>query len=438
MILATATIERFMTLTEGLAPVTETPVIRNPTRAEAVNLNAEYLLYVTSTENPGVNSDKVGTVLKVTPAASLYGWLYRDEDRNLHRMFGAPLNPDMVNGRHYRSLGNRDMLVRFNDEAHRADRHTDGMALSILASAGVPWPFPNDSMGPWHEDIAYIQVETPAAVEPAAVMDAHQFVEDITVDGPTRGFAELDSEGRVPLDPPLVPGELYLFWSESAAWGRGNNVELRMFTGTTDNEPGFSFLGYWSMENVASEWVPYFYSNRRTILDSTLTHHWAKLALVPGPAINTDPSTVTDQRVLELGEFNEFNEATNALARDNDWCSEYEGIVEAVGMVGRTKEVNDYDVVVSVDFSFDVDSVPGRIDTEVANQYDIPDISLSNARFTGTARVTVYVSEQDCEEDARDQVDTEMIEEALVDMMSSEVDEISISDWSHHSINVRG
>lgn len=440
MTLATATLERFTTITAALTPVTETPVPRRPTGTEANNDVYNVLVYVTSVEGEDRDS-VVGTVQTVRPSPIQDGWFRRDANgRNgVQRVYGAVLNDPMVNGRYYRSLTGSGSLVRFNDEDHAGDRHLSRLPLSILATNGVTWPVPNDGMTMWDDSVPYIEVEAPTGA--AEVTDAHQFVEDTTITGPTRGIAEAEPDGRVLLNPDIEVGGMYVFWSTRQSWpDRANMVEGRICTAITDGTPTFQYFGYWAVERFNDADTPYFYSSRRTILDGTTENKgWAKLAMTGATEVTTTDADVTrlnDLRSAEAAEFSEFNESTNTLARDNDWCSEYEGIVEPLGMEGRTKTVHDYDVELSVDFSFEVDSVSSRIDTEVGNQYDIPGISLDSATFTGTASVTITLSDRDEDDDLEDYIDTSDVEDALNREMSG-VSSIDVNDWSIQRSSIR-
>jgi hypothetical protein len=442
MSLSTATLERFTTATAGLTPVTETPVTRHPTGPEAARSNSPFdtLLYVTRIDTGDeVHGDCLSTVVTVAASPSRDGWFRRNSDGHLQRVYGAPLNPEMVDGRYYRSLGHRDMLVRYNDEDHRGDRHNDGMPLSIIASGGAPWPFPSDSMGMW-QDVPYIEVEapalTPAPEVPAAELtDAHQFVEDTGTSGPTRGLAEADADGRVLLNPELEVGGMYLYWTAGREWTDGSIVEGRIVRDITDGAPAFSHVGYWTMERFNGELGPYFYTSRRTVLDpdDEYPKNWAKLALTTPEPTNTDTLVWSAMLSREAQLFSEFNAATNTLAEENEWCSEYEGIVEKLGMEGREEKTRDWDVAVDVDFSFTVDSVSGAIDRAVASDYSIPGISISSARFTGSTRVNITVSELRNEDAVRDYIDTNEVYEALSSMMSG-ADDIEVDDYTIYEI----
>lgn len=430
MTLDTATIERFTTTTAALTPITETPVVRACLESER-HSPGTFMVYVTALEVPADDHNHlIGTVVKVSASPSMNGWLHTtDGPYRTIRVFGAPLNPEMENGKHYRQLGERNIMARFNDDDHRGDRNNPTAPLSLISGAGAPWPFPGDSMGMWDASVPYIEVEGPSTPEP---MDVQQFADAdmLAASGPAHGFALREADGNVLLNPELEVGEFYIYWTTSRAWADGSMSEARMVTAIEDGTPRFAHFGYWTMERVAGELVPYFYTSRRTVLDSEPEKGWVKLALTVPAATNIDTTVWANRAATERGEFAEFNEATNELARDNDWCSEYEGIVEALGMEGRTKQLYDFDIDVAVDFSFDVDSVSSQMDSRIATDYDIPGFSGSSARLTGTATVTIRISEQEDESDAHDQIDSEAVETELSNMMSGDVDSIDISDWT--------
>ena len=434
MTLATATLDRFATATAGLTPVTETPVTRNPTSAEARGHGANHLIYVTRTDSPSFNESAVGTVLRCHAANSQNGWLYESPNNGVVRVFGAVLNDPMVNGRYYRQLGNRHMLVQFHDEDHLGDRNSARFALNIVAAEGSPWPFPGDSMGAWDDDIPYIEVEGPAApVLPAAeeLTDAHQFADAVLLDaeGPARGFAEAEADGRVRLNPELEVGGMYIYWSANRDWVPGSMSEARVVLSIEDGEPRFGYLGYWTQEQLDGALTPYFYTSRRTVLDSDTEKAWVKLALtVPAPT-NTDAARFERLLGAEASDFREFNDATNELAEDNDWCEEYEGIVQKLGMEGRTKTMHDYDVDVTASITFEVDSVSSRIDGMVADDYNIPGISLNSARLRGDVTVTIRVSDVEDGDAVEDQIDSDAVYEQINSMMSG-ADSLEIEDYN--------
>lgn len=433
MSLATATLERFTNVTSALSPVAETPVVRSATGIDYRDHRDEhtFMLYCTEIRDFSLTDSPVGTVIKVAPSSSEFGWLYRHESGLLYRVFGAPLNPVMVNGHYYRALGGRNWLVQYHDEDHLGDRHVASMALNIVAADGVPWPFPSDATALWDaSEVPYIEVEAPA--QP---MDVPQFVEDTSINGRTRGLGEAEADGRVLMNPELEVGGIYIFWSERDDWVRSSSTEARVVRSIENGVPVFDFLGYYVVERVNGEDVAYFYSSRRTVLDSDTTKGWAKLALTTPTATETDTSRWETVKSTELTEFREFNNATNSLAEDNDWCSEYEGIVERLGMEGRTPNQSDYDVRVSVNFSFQTAGSPsGAIDRAVASDHDIDGISLSSATYTGTAAITIRVSDQTNEDDARDYIDSEVVENELSSMMSG-AEDIEIDDYTVVSVS---
>lgn len=441
MTLATATIERFTTITSALTPVTETPVVRDPTADESSTFGPVFMLYVTRANAGG--EDLVGTVVPVHSSNSRDGWLKELPNSGYVRVYGAVLNEPMVNGGHYRSLNGAGMYVRYNDDDHAGDRNVGALPLSILASNGNTWPVPNDGTGAWTENTPYIRVEAPATQEvpsfedaPAEVMDAHQFVTDLTVNGPTRGFAALNSAGRAELNPALEVGETYLYWTTAGTWARDRITEARLVTALPEGgDPEFSILGYWTMERVRGEDQPYWYAARRTVLDESEGKSWVKMALTTEEATNTDRLTWDAIRLREIDEFSEFNSATNELAKDNDWCSEYEGIIEPLGMEGRTKTMNNYEVSVTASISFEVDSVSSRIDQNVASDYNASGISLNSARFRGDVTVSIRVEDVDDDDDASDQIDSDTVYEHINNMLTGH-DDLEVDDYSIGSTRV--
>lgn len=445
MTLATATLERFATTLTTLTPVTETPVVRNPTTEESIAHGPNHLIYVTRIESDRNSATYVGRVLRCYAANSGDGWLHESANDGVVRVYGAVLNDTMVNGHYYRTLNARNLVARYNDSDHAGDRHVPSLPLSMIAGDGTPWPFPNDGMSMW-EDTPYIEVEAPA-LSPAApsfgevsvdilpeLTDAHQFLPATAPEfDPSFGFGLPGADGRVRLNPDLEVGEMYIFWSAGRPRDRGSMSEVRMVTALPagdETQPRFAHLGYWNLERDGGEDKPYFYTGRRSVLDEETEKAWVKLALtVPANDTNTDTSEWTGLQATERTEFAEFNEATNELAADNDWCTEYEDIVTKVGMEGRTKKVHDYDVDVTASITFEADSISSRIDTHVANDYDIPGFCGNSARFRGDVTVTIRISDVDDDDDAADQIDSDTVYEHINNMMSG-IDDLEIDDYN--------
>lgn len=439
MTLATATIER-INLISAVRTMTETPVETVPDGTESV-FDFNTALYVTRTLLESRDS-LIGTVVQARRhAAGEDMWWCWDEATAINvGVFGSKVNPPMEDGKYYRSLDGHGMLVRYNDDEHAGDRHLEGCSLSILASNGSPWIIPGDGTN-WTENVGYIEVEAPASealspdtTEPVAEpVDAHQFLTGSHPDGATRGFAKTDEQGRVPLKPATVPGGLYLVWADRGeVWNDTRMTYLATVTQPAEAgvQPDFTVLGYW-MRNTAGG-TPYHADYYTTLHSNDVDQKllvWAELKPV---ALDLDLEATTgpvwNKKSEELQAFEELNEALNELADDNDWCSDYESIIEPLGMTGRNKDKN-YTVDVDVDFTFTDEDPSSEFDEEAARRHGIDGLVIKMAEYTASVRVSIYTGEVSGGDAARDYVDSQVLEEHLRSEMNY-ARHISVDDYT--------
>jgi len=413
----------------GARPVAEQPVLNSPTYAQAGD-GVDRLLYVIASEMDE-ELDWVGTVRTVVAAQSRHGWLTENAAGRRARVFGSLVNPAMVDGHYYRSLDATGMLVRYNDAEHTGDRHLPGQPLSIISTNGDTWPVPDDGTT-WTDAVYYIEVEAPepvTATPPAAELaDAHQFAADLSPEGPTRGYAKLDAQGRAPLNPTPAPGGMYLVWVAGREWTdtRLSYLGMALSPAAEGEQPGFVYSGSWRWRNGRPEFNVDAWTSGPSVERDTESLNWVEMQPV-NAATNTAvmPDSFRSTAAAEAQSFEELNEALNELADDHDWCSDYESVIEPLGMNGRNKD-KDWVVAVDVTFTFDDESPTGDFDQRASVRHGM-DMEISNASYSATARLSIHVSDTS-EQGARDYIDSNLLEDRLRSEMSH-ASNIDITDW---------
>jgi hypothetical protein len=426
MTITVETIDR-INLIATARPVTEKPVVSTHTEADN---STEYdtPIYITAM-NPASEhraESYVGKVVKVRRRVTRADewWAWDDQALVNVGVHGSRLNPEMVNGHYYRSLDAHGLLVRYNDDDHAANRNLPGLSLSILASNGGAWPIPGDGTN-WTDNVEYIEVERPEGEPvPEEPMDVHQ---SNAADGPTWGLAKVDEAGAVALNPAPEPGKLYLVWANRAeAWDTDTRITYLAYQSddTAEGANQFGYIGAYSSSGGTVAFVNDTYLTPNG--DDRDVLQWAELALTaPEKDAEALPATWHDLASSEETAFEELNEAMNELADDQRWCSDYEDIVTALGMTGRNA---DYCVEVDVTFTFEDQNPPGEFDERAAERHDLYGMTITSARYTANARVSIYVSDT-TEQGARDYVDSNEIEEHLSNAMSHASD-IDVDDYS--------
>lgn len=405
---------------------------------------------VTATRTPDAGPEEhVHTIQALEPAPSGNGWLHRRGVGDFLRYEVAEVNPEPVNGHHYRSLGSDQYLVRYNDDDHIGDRHVAACPWSLIRGAGTtPWVVPADGLHgmtlhpyveveydeaapavPEAEETAVRTAETeePAEEEPATIGNEES--------GPTRGMGFVEENGTVLLDPDMVPGEMYLLWADERYDPAYSDTYLVTYLGGDATAPA-SFLAYgyfdWSRGRDMVRWTSDYYSAY-----TTNRMHWAKAALVkPEPddaasegAVTTMTTTLEEEREA----FTEFNERANRIAKDAGWCSEYDRIVTSVGMKGRFKR---YSFDVSVTFTFDDDNPSSATDVRVRELHGLDNsLSLTSIEYSATMDVTVIVEDQPSREDAENWIDSSVLEDRISEtttgLRNIDVSDYSIDDWEN-------
>jgi hypothetical protein len=387
--------------------------------------------------------DWLHTIHSLVPAPTGNGWLDRVTPHrpgaSFDRYYGAVVNPEPVNGHYYRSLGEDQYLVRYNDDAHILDRNLSTLPWSLIRGAGTtPWVVPSDGlMGMALHP--YVEVEfdeaAPAEEETAVrTAETEEPAAEVATIGntdrdPTRGMALAEEDGTVLLDPEMVKGGTYLLWADNgnATFDHeyGDTYLLEFVGDDPLNSAHFIPYGYydWNRGRDELRWTHDYYS-----LWSANGMHWAKAALVK-PEAAEDAGAVVEHdelRDTEREEFEAFNTRANEIARTAGWCNEYDRIVTSVGMRGRYKR---YSFDLSVTFTFEDYNPSSATDTQVRERHDLDtSLSLTNIAYTGTIDVTVTVENQPDRESAEGWIDSSVIESAL-NSATTGLSNFDITDW---------
>jgi len=417
----------------------------------------EFLVYVTGTAAPSAgDEDKIGTIMRLRPAHGPT-WLDRHEDSTYHRYVGAMVNPEPVNGHHYRTIGGgASILLRYNDDDHVGDRNNRRYPWSLLRAEGeTVWPVPDDGV-PTLSAFPYIEVrfeagdaaddEQPDTADSEAVTAVRTAVEEAEAAGPatiedgkrtpTRGMAMKEEDGTVLLDPPLVQGMTYLFWRPEGFDEEYSDSYIQMFTGTDPLDAGaFRSIGQVDWHRSADA-VRFMAGHHSTGITADSRHHWVKVDFTRPAPREEGTSTSTALTYIttmdeEEQQFSEFNEKVNDIAEDAGWCEEYDRIVKSVGMVSREHA---WEVEVSVDFTFEDRNPTGSFDEEAREYHDLETLTINNASYRASATVTVRVDSAKDSDSAEEQVDSSMIESALRAQMEH-ASNIDVDDWTVQDTN---
>src|SRR5919205_79503 len=343
-------------------------------------------------------------------------------------LYGSPVNPAPVHGRYYRLLNQFDesaphgALVQYIDHHHTGDRHNAANPWNVVAGINNnPWPLPNDSFN--LVTSPYIEVEPPADLV-GRPTEAPETI-DAGFDGPAMGLAEQDSgTGRALKNPELVDGNYYIAWRRDAA-APTEYCYLTVYTGTASGEGGY-------LRATARMRRDGQRLNTVSITDVLLVGnlHWAKARMAP-PAEKV--SGEQEQALLSglrlrlsnsTARFAEFNEALNEKAREQEWCSEYEGVIVPLGMEPREVKKN-WVISVTAHFETTDDSPSSSVDNVLSEQYDVEDLSLTTVTMSGKVTVKLRVSEM-TEDEARNWVDRYEVENELAEMFPGSA---SCTDW---------
>jgi hypothetical protein len=413
-----------MTDTAIIDRVVTTEVLTLPAGVTAVENTApiastgSYAVYVTRTQHPQMDPNNVGRIQRCTGSAVAGAFI---NEHATARVWGAIVNPEPVNGRTY-YVKDR-FIARFNDVEHRADRHFDSSPWSIIAGHdNSPWPYPSDS-------VSTIADETYFEVNLAGVSDVGQAVADAEIPvpaevrpvadnssaGPFYGMGASEEDGTtVLLDPEREFGKLYIL-----AVGGGNNPRVATWV------KGESGEGEWRLHGYLGRY------SRQTELESMLhldplpAVNWVKARMRRRDVVVHRENTLASlntELANERSKWSSMNEALNEMATDKGHCSDYDAIVEAVGLDPRTKN---WDVEVEVEVQFTDTSPSSNLDSRLGYEYGI---TMEASSVTVTAKVNITVTVEASSSDAaRDNVSTTEIEDRLESDLPSD---FTVIDWT--------
>lgn len=411
-------------------------------------------------ERQGI-TDWQGTVRMVGPSYSNHdGWLlYANQE--IIRVHGAPLNPEPINGHHYRLIGGNHTgyLMRYNDDNHEADRGRRDLPWTIIATdyGGTPPLFGPDGFSNTTITSPYVEVRHGQAATADADAATEEATTESTVGIPTTipatdrrvHGAAVANDGLVTLNPQLVPGKMYLLIPKQG----GLSGELtRIATATPE---GFVVSGY----------IDGYHDFGRARGHELIPAggEWDHVEMqTTTPERTVDPAGVVlyKRRLHEAKvQYRNWQVALNDLAEEHDWCGEYESAVHRAGVMDRGLRRGDdvpavpdidengdeiepelptlrrlYEFDVSFDATFEIDSPSGRIDDAISYAIDVT-VSTSAMRFdgSGTVRVGPISAEgtdlEEMEREARDQIDSSMVEDAISNILS-EADLNEVTNFS--------
>lgn len=382
--------------------------------------------------------DWVGSVRMVGPSYSNHdGWLLYSPGGEIVRAYGAPLNPEPINGSHYRLLsGNHNgYLLRYNDDEHAADRGSRNLPWTILHT-GFEGDAPIFADGFSNHTITnpYVEVNyTPGAAAPwADPVEATVGIPTTMASSNRRlhGLA-VAVNGVVTMNPEPVLGQMYLLLPKSSV---EDYTRVAMWV-----QGGFAVSGY--IDGYGD-----FTRDRGNLLAQP--DHWDYVLMeLHEPIRLTNPQVLLnhkralhDEKVL----YHSWQERLNELAEEHDWCGEYESAVHRCGVMNRDLRRDDpvppvpdidengdeieveppimrrlWNFEVSWNATMELDSPESRVDDALSRNIGV-DIEASSMRFEASGSVTVgpiaiegnHTSE-DSEREARDQIDSSMVEEAI-------------------------
>jgi hypothetical protein len=291
----------------------------------------------------------------------------------------------------------------------------------------MAWWSSGDSLSEQTIEGIFIEVEAPeiTAGRPAVTEQAAPAVPDghlrDTADGPTMGKAHVEASGFVRIEPEPVSGKAYLVWGNPNA----GSTYLMLRQGER-----FTPLGYYTRSGGGE---PVFTASAHA-LPSAETH-WV-LARLDTPVNTFSPEALEQHHTLlqtqlrsATTQWETLGEALVEMAKDKDWCSNYEDFARPLGLPERETR-GDWVAVVSARIEVEIDSPDSSVDSRLSSIYDLPELSTTSLSFTGTVEVRVYRT--DCtEDDFRDGICTDDIVEAL----DSSAD-INVIDWEIERVDV--
>lgn len=239
---------------------------------------------------------------------------------------------------------------------------------------------------------------------------------------------------RLPLCPTPVDGQYYLLWDGGdpnvaqrvrlSIWDAKTEKFWGLYRIRTGRNASRSTLGYsdeYHSESIGTQqWVP-----------ADRPGQAPEVVKEDRPQLMAD---IADQRRRTAARREEFSDRLNDLAEDNSYCSEFESIVQGVGLPGRVKSQNDVEVTIHAEVRLSDDSPSSRIDNLVGEDAGATSLSLSNAEYTGTMNVTVSLSQVEVTtetdyDDVYELIPNDDVEDAITEMLDGYTLE-SLESWS--------
>ena len=359
----------------------------------------------------------------------------------------AKVSPEPQNGCYYRTIGvNFSTLVQYWDADHASRRNSPENPWNIMYGAVSPWFNDGDSYpDAYMQANYYVQVELTESSMFAGKATAESEVTDIgrLAEGPepvptpdvvatpapvgpeaALGLVKLDENGNVPdLNGALGDGVLRIAWWTRVGANEAGKAFLCDSIYSNRLEPIATVVrgadGNYSMENYVG----------RTLRDDEVSWLPAVMPEISRPEpvdVTTRTAELSVRLNFAVNRFQQFNEDLNDLAKDKEWCSDYESTIVPYGMEPRVDEDKDYTVDVRADVTLTINSPSSEVDEALSREAGIS-IESTNLSTDASIRVSVDVTTNDPDA-VYDQVDTQMVKDAIESMLGSNYS-VSVDDY---------
>lgn len=454
----TAAVGQRLTFPDGETPVTG---VRFPMGSVA------RLVLATGEHAERTNDGHQDTNFVLVDEATPYrDYFYKDnpELEQRSRFVGAEVNPTPENGATYRCFSrdrhgalSRSFLLRYNDDDHRGDRNNSTYAWSVIGGADGPHYLDTDALT--ETPALYVKVESvgiptegaPAVSSPTELDELLSPVSAADLVDPAPAVAEpepapvdpniarffgkgkLEEDGTLALNPEVEVGEWYIIICPS--YSRLPYIGIATAGGGRQTD-SFSTIGiYADADSPMREDFQVF--DRR---------YW-EMEWVKADAKDSRPESAVEdgvrenleaQLLVERTEYTRLRTDLNEVAREQGWCSDYDAIVQMVGMPGRNQddpdaiededsEPTNYDWTVSItaEVSFTDSSPNSRIDDAMAEDYEVSRFVTGSISGTATVEFEMTVDEEPNEESVRDYVDSSEVSNWMNNNLDISIDEVS-------------
>lgn len=371
-------------------------------------------------------ADRVGRIEK--GFYSVDEWIFLVEQGAGFYAMAALVNPPLQEHTCY-YLESIKALAATGEEARLLRRVREDGSLGDL----LPLGFLDE---PW---IRVVRDGSETSLQPETTALPFPFPVGKVPESPTLG---LENSTNPELNPAPEAGATYVAWDKS--WVTGNYSQILHCLADPEGALWFSDGGRFRMGSLGEPQIMSHMQSTtlRSLVRFKEEFQWIKaeprrLAFGAGE-VDSDiarQTTVIDERKET------YSEALNELAEENDWCSEYEAVVQPMGFPGRG-ENRDYVVEVEASFEWEDDSPTSDMDSKVQDELfhgNIQTLSLSQMTMTGTATVSIAVEEvrtapgDDVDEIVGGKITNNMVSERLQDMMGGYV---TVSDYDVLSVDV--